>query len=253
MRASAVLGALADTGPEQQAAVAEEEEVLEKMVNLLNQRDVDYVTDVAEAILRVIKDNGRNQERASQADLLATCANSLSWMSGRRGHEGSGAGAPVVKLLDVFVKDVEKNPKKLAGVASGVNDLVRFVTSTYGSLKKGQTWAQLEGTVQVAQLLVAFASHSKANETTVSSAFKKATSSADKFDWYDWIKKEVAKQKGDDWEHATGVGAVIRGNNGEVWGKVVAEEGDVWKLESGRIAKKATQGQKWYWDTKEGC
>lgn len=45
-----------------------------------------------------------------------------------------------------------------------------------------------------------------------------------------------------------GVGACIRGLNGELWGRVVEEQDNVWLLESGRIAKKETQGLKWQWE-----
>jgi hypothetical protein len=46
---------------------------------------------------------------------------------------------------------------------------------------------------------------------------------------------------------SSGVGAEIRGTNGEMWGRVIADDGLVWRLESGRIAKKATEGVKWTW------
>eukprot|EP00913_Durusdinium_trenchii_P025360 g23808.t1 len=44
-----------------------------------------------------------------------------------------------------------------------------------------------------------------------------------------------------------GVGSVIYGVDGTKWGTVVAAEGGVWKLDSGRIAKKHTEGDKWTW------
>jgi hypothetical protein len=44
-----------------------------------------------------------------------------------------------------------------------------------------------------------------------------------------------------------GVGATIRGINGEIWGRVVADEGHCWRLDSGRIAKKETEGWRWSW------
>lgn len=44
-----------------------------------------------------------------------------------------------------------------------------------------------------------------------------------------------------------GLGANIQGIDGSVWGRVVWEEGDCYHLESGRIAKKATNGNKWTW------
>merc|ERR1740121_3499833 len=45
-----------------------------------------------------------------------------------------------------------------------------------------------------------------------------------------------------------GVGASIAGLlDGSVWGRGVADEGDCWRLHSGLIAKKATEGYKWKW------
>jgi len=44
-----------------------------------------------------------------------------------------------------------------------------------------------------------------------------------------------------------GVGASITGSLGDVWGRVVAEEDDCWRLHTGRIAKKDTEGWKWNW------
>lgn len=46
---------------------------------------------------------------------------------------------------------------------------------------------------------------------------------------------------------STGVGAIIQGLDGRDWGRVVEDEGDVWLLESGRIAKKETEGYRWRW------
>merc|ERR1712070_200198 len=48
-----------------------------------------------------------------------------------------------------------------------------------------------------------------------------------------------------------GLGAKIRGVGGDLWGRVICEEPDVWVLESGRIAKKMTEGVRWVWDTTE--
>jgi len=45
-----------------------------------------------------------------------------------------------------------------------------------------------------------------------------------------------------------GVGANIRGINGELWGQVVDDEETCWRLDSGRIAKKDTEGSKWNWE-----
>jgi hypothetical protein len=46
-----------------------------------------------------------------------------------------------------------------------------------------------------------------------------------------------------------GVGAQIRGVDGDLWGRVVCEEFEAWRLEGGRIAKKMTEGIRWEWDT----
>merc|ERR1712093_748143 len=39
----------------------------------------------------------------------------------------------------------------------------------------------------------------------------------------------------------------IEGVNGELWGEAVEDEGHCWRLDSGRIAKKETEGTKWNW------
>lgn len=44
-----------------------------------------------------------------------------------------------------------------------------------------------------------------------------------------------------------GLGAHIVGADGEVWGRVVAEERCCWKLHTGRMARKETEGCKWNW------
>jgi hypothetical protein len=46
---------------------------------------------------------------------------------------------------------------------------------------------------------------------------------------------------------SSGVGASIQGMGGEHWGTVVADEGHCWRLSSGRIAKKDTEGRRWNW------
>lgn len=48
-----------------------------------------------------------------------------------------------------------------------------------------------------------------------------------------------------------GVGASIAGLDGAVWGRVVSEEYSCWRLHSGRIAKKDTEGDRWNWCTAE--
>jgi len=51
-----------------------------------------------------------------------------------------------------------------------------------------------------------------------------------------------------------GVGASIAGlDDDSVWGRVVADEGNCWRLHSGRIAKKDTEGRKWKWCVTEEC
>merc|ERR1712203_1121619 len=46
-----------------------------------------------------------------------------------------------------------------------------------------------------------------------------------------------------------GVGASIQGtsSNPVLWGRVIAGDYDCWRLHTGRIAKKATEGTKWNW------
>merc|ERR1719502_833698 len=44
-----------------------------------------------------------------------------------------------------------------------------------------------------------------------------------------------------------GVGASIQGMDGEVWGRVTWDEGNCWRLHTGRIAKKETEGYRWNW------
>jgi len=50
-----------------------------------------------------------------------------------------------------------------------------------------------------------------------------------------------------------GVGASIVGLDGSVWGRVVGEEDYCWRLHSGRVAKKDTEGWKWKWGVSEEC
>lgn len=50
-----------------------------------------------------------------------------------------------------------------------------------------------------------------------------------------------------------GVGASIQGVDGSLWGRVIAEDYDSWRLHTGRIAKKATEGWKWNWCITEEC
>jgi len=50
-----------------------------------------------------------------------------------------------------------------------------------------------------------------------------------------------------------GVGASIVGIDGSVWGRVVGQEAECWRLHSGRIARKSTEGHKWNWCATEEC
>lgn len=60
---------------------------------------------------------------------------------------------------------------------------------------------------------------------------------------------------------AEGVGASIEGLDGTPWGRVVGDEGNCWRLHTGRIARKKTQHTKWHWhatqelsvDNRAGC
>merc|ERR1712139_624726 len=45
----------------------------------------------------------------------------------------------------------------------------------------------------------------------------------------------------------SGIGANIAGLDGSSWGRVVGEDSDCWRLSSGRIAKKQTEGLRWNW------
>ncbi|CAJ1442682.1 unnamed protein product, partial [Effrenium voratum] len=48
-----------------------------------------------------------------------------------------------------------------------------------------------------------------------------------------------------------GVGAYIRSCEGELWGRVVADQGRSWQLASGRSAKKENEGKVWFFDAKQ--
>merc|ERR1712008_43213 len=48
-----------------------------------------------------------------------------------------------------------------------------------------------------------------------------------------------------------GVGACIKGASGEIWGRVVADSGRSWTLETGRSAKKENEGRVWSWSAAE--
>merc|ERR1719188_1105043 len=50
-----------------------------------------------------------------------------------------------------------------------------------------------------------------------------------------------------------GVGASIVGLDGIAWGRVVADELECWRLHTGRIAKKSTEGVRWNWSASDEC
>lgn len=50
---------------------------------------------------------------------------------------------------------------------------------------------------------------------------------------------------------SSGIGAQIYGLDGELWGLVAGDEGGAWRLDGGRVAKKATEGSKWRWGISE--
>lgn len=45
----------------------------------------------------------------------------------------------------------------------------------------------------------------------------------------------------------SGIGVNIVGSDGSSWGRAVAQERDCWRLSTGRIAKKDTEGTRWNW------
>lgn len=49
------------------------------------------------------------------------------------------------------------------------------------------------------------------------------------------------------WSGNGGMGATIEGLSGEIWGRVIADEYYCWRLHTGRVAKKETEGWKWNW------
>lgn len=42
-----------------------------------------------------------------------------------------------------------------------------------------------------------------------------------------------------------GLGALVVGHDGSKWGRAIADEGHCWRLHTGRIAKKDSEGSKW--------
>jgi len=199
-----------------------------------------FEKSAAEAILKVIWENGRNQERAAEANLISVCANvALTW-SGRT--EVNQPYTATVGLLRCIEKDCGANWKRLGGVATAVKELVRLVKrcwdSDNNSTNDSPSW--IPGGLEAGRLLLHFANKSKANGTTVRSAFPSD------WDWMSWLRNHF-RDKSVGWNPAQGVGGTILGIDGSVRGVVVSDEGHCWKLEGGRIAKRQTQGSKWYW------
>lgn len=66
--------------------------------------------------------------------------------------------------------------------------------------------------------------------------------------WDEWLWEGIEGSTSEQDKTAeSSIGSTIVGADGSVWGKVVADEGHAWKLKGGRIAKKATEGEKWWW------
>ena len=66
--------------------------------------------------------------------------------------------------------------------------------------------------------------------------------------WDEWLWEDIASSTGEHDKSAQNrIGSTIVGGDGSVWGGVVADEVNVWKLKGGRVAKKATEGEKWWW------
>lgn len=96
---------------------------------------------------------------------------------------------------------------------------------------------------EAGQLLLSFAQLSKANQTKVATTLTAP--------WYTWLEKEI--KKGNPTAKAgNGIGSTIQGMDGKVWGKVVDDNDTVWKLESGRIAKKMNEGVAWQFAASKG-
>merc|ERR1712166_1032168 len=46
---------------------------------------------------------------------------------------------------------------------------------------------------------------------------------------------------------SSGIGATIVGADGQRWGRVIGDEFACWRLHTGRMAKKQTEGERWSW------
>jgi len=193
----------------------------------------------AEAILKVIRENGRNQERAAEANLILVCANVALTCSGHN-KDNKPYQKAIVKIFQCLEKDCGANWKKLGGVATAVKQLVYLVKRCWDENSRSEKPDFIPGGLEAGRLLLHFANKSKANGTTVRSAFPSD------FDWMSWLRSNFT-DKSVGWVPAQGVGSTILGNDGSVWGVVVADGGHCWKLEGARIAKKETKGNKWYW------
>jgi len=227
---------MAATHPDVQAQVAEEDG-LRLMVEGLSTGDSKLLFRIGTAILEVIRDNGRNQEETAMLDGIRAFVRILRTSSKETWYK-----EPFVEILGILQAHCGVNYKILSGVANAVYDLADLVKQCW-TPKKGVNW--VIGGVQAGKLMLSFAASSKANETTVKQRLDQ--NSAIDGVWYKWLQEQVKLHDAEGWTLATGVGAFIRGNDGRLWGKVVGDGGKVWKLESGRIAKKDTEGTKWYW------
>ena len=62
-------------------------------------------------------------------------------------------------------------------------------------------------------------------------------------------QKQKQKQRGKKAKARTGVGCRIVGiDGGKVWAVATTDEGNVWRMAGGRMAKKITEGVKWLWE-----
>jgi len=134
----------------------------------------------AEAILNVIRDNRRNQERSAEAGLLRVCARVAITWTGRADKEKDGPYMDIAKLLQCIETDCENNWKKLGSVATAVEELADLAKRCWS--KKGDETRWVPGGLEAGRLLLRYASKSKANETTVQSAFPSNR------DWMAWLR-----------------------------------------------------------------
>lgn len=62
-----------------------------------------------------------------------------------------------------------------------------------------------------------------------------------------YVREPERRKVQSDSRPVSGVGGTIQGVDGDVWGRVIGESSECWRLESGRIAKKITEGVRWNW------